>query len=80
MVCLYRLHILHAFSCLLIFLFKINFFKISSYNTVRLSNSLDPDQARLYGWPDLGPNCLQRSSASSKIFSDDSPMLFSLPK
>ena len=28
-----------------------------------VSNSLDPDQARPYVWPDLGPNCLQRLSA-----------------
>ena len=27
------------------------------------SNSLDPDQARHYVGPDLGPNCLQRLSA-----------------
>ena len=26
-------------------------------------NSFDPDQARHFVWPDLGPNCLQRSSA-----------------
>ena len=28
-----------------------------------MSNSLDPDQARHFVGPDLGPNCLQRSSA-----------------
>ena len=27
-----------------------------------MSNSLDPDQARLFVRPDLGPNCLQRLS------------------
>ena len=27
------------------------------------SNSLDPDQARHFVGPDLGPNCLQRLSA-----------------
>ena len=32
-------------------------------NTIRVSNSLDPDQARCFGWPDLFPNCLQRLSA-----------------
>ena len=26
-------------------------------------NSLDPDQARHFVWPDLGPNCLQKLSA-----------------
>ena len=25
-----------------------------------MSNSLDPDQARHFVWPDLGPNCLQK--------------------
>ena len=28
-----------------------------------MSNSLDPDQARLLVGPDLGPNCLPRLSA-----------------
>ena len=31
-----------------------------------MSNSLDPDQARQFVWPDLGPNCLQRLSAENK--------------
>ena len=29
----------------------------------RMSNSLDPDQARRFVGPDLGPNCLPRLSA-----------------
>ena len=33
------------------------------FNTIRVSNSLDPDQARHFVRPDLGPNCLQRLSA-----------------
>ena len=32
-------------------------------NTIRMSNSLDPDQSRHFVGPDLGPNCLQRLSA-----------------
>ena len=32
-------------------------------NTIRVSNRLDPDQARHFVEPDLGPNCLQRLSA-----------------
>ena len=32
-------------------------------NTIRVSNSLDPDLARLLIWPDLGPDCLQNLSA-----------------
>ena len=32
-------------------------------NSIKVSNSLDPDQARLFIGPDLGPTCLQRLSA-----------------
>ena len=31
-----------------------------------MSSSLDPDQARHFVWPDLGPNCLQRLSADDR--------------
>ena len=31
-------------------------------NTIRVSNILDPDEARHFVGPDLGPNCLQRLS------------------
>ena len=44
--------------------------KQSFRNTVGMSNSLDPDQARRFVrfvGPDLGPNCLPRVSA------DDTP-------
>ena len=37
-------------------------------NTIRVSNSLDPDQARLFVRPDLGPNCLHRLSADDTVF------------
>ena len=30
-----------------------------------MSNSLDPDQARHFFWPDLGLNCLQKLSADN---------------
>ena len=33
-----------------------------SFNTIRVSNSLDPDQAKHFVGPDLGPNYLQRLS------------------
>ena len=36
-------------------------------NNIRLSNSLDPDQARRFVGPDLCQNCLQRLSADDKI-------------
>ena len=48
------------FCCLLIFS-KLFFEKKKSFrNTIRVSNSLDPDQARHIVGPDLYPNCLQR--------------------
>ena len=36
------------------------------FNTIRVSNSLDPDQARHFVGPDLGPNCLRKVSADDK--------------
>ena len=41
------------------------FFK-SLWNTISLSNNLDPDQDRQNVGPDLGPNCLQRLLADNK--------------
>ena len=43
---------------------KSTFLKNSFKNTIRVSNSLDPDQAGPMVRPDLGPNCLQRISTS----------------
>ena len=45
------------------FFSKSTFLKNSFRNTIRVSNSLGPDQARHFVRPDLGPNCLQRLSA-----------------
>ena len=39
---------------------------IDFFNTIRVSNNLDPDQARHFVGPDLGPNCLQILSADNK--------------
>ena len=54
------------FSCfccrLLTFLFKINFFKKSFRDIIKVSNGLDTDQDQRSGDPDLGPNCLQKIS------------------
>ena len=36
-------------------------------NTIRVSNSLAPDQDRHFVGPDLGLNCLQRLSAADNI-------------
>ena len=41
------------------FFFKINFFEKLFQEYIRVSNSLDPDQARRFVGPALGPNCLQ---------------------
>ena len=45
------------------FFSKLTFWKYSFRNIFRMSNSLDPDQARRIVGPDLGPNCLPRISA-----------------
>ena len=61
---------MHFCACFF-FLFKIVFQKKSFRNSIRLrvSNSLDQDQARHFVGPDLGPNCLQKLSAEeSKAF------------
>ena len=49
--------------CRLLFFFKFNFSKSSLQNTIRVSNTLDPVQARQNVGPELDPNCLQRLSA-----------------
>ena len=41
-----------------VFFLKIIHLK-NSLRNIRVSNSLDPDQARRFVGPDLGPNCLQ---------------------
>ena len=51
--------------CRLLIFFKIIFLKNSFRNTFRVSNSLDPDQARQNVGLDLGPNCLQRLLADN---------------
>ena len=45
------------------FIWNSLFQKYSIKNTIRVSNSLHPDQARQFVGPDLGPNWLQRSPA-----------------
>ena len=46
-----------AYFCLKL-TFSANYFR----NTIRVSNSLGPDQDRHFVGPDLEPNCLQRLS------------------
>ena len=45
------------------------FTKIYFGNISRVSSSLDPDHARCFVGPDLGPNRLQRLSADDTIYS-----------
>ena len=65
------IYFIHMFICRLqIFFSKSTSLKNSFRNTIRVSNSLDPDQAGHFVLPDLGPNCLQRLSAedTSRVF------------
>ena len=61
------LHMLFNFVCffrrLQFFFLKINIFKNSFRNTIRVSISLDLDEALHLVRPGLDPNCLQRLSA-----------------
>ena len=41
----------------------VTLWMLQFFNAIRVSNNLDPDQARQFVRPDLGPNCLQRLSA-----------------
>ena len=58
-VLLQTLVILHVFLSSADFFSKSTFSKNCSRNTIRVSNSLDPDQAGHFVGPGLGPNCLQ---------------------
>ena len=53
----------YFFCRLLIFFSKLTFSKNSFANNIRVSNSLDPDQARQNVTPDLGLHSLQTLSA-----------------
>ena len=52
-----------SWFCFHVVFFKINLLENSFRNTIRVSNSLDPDQARHFVRPDLGPKCLPKFSA-----------------
>ena len=54
------------------FFSKSSFWKNSFRNTIRVSNSLGPDQARQFVGPNLGPNCLQRLSAENTSIGNSS--------
>ena len=49
---------------------KSTFSKNSLRNTIRVSNSFDPDQTRHFVGPGLGLNCLQRLSADDTNFNN----------
>ena len=56
----HKWQIMHAFLSSIFFQNNLEFFR----NTIKVSNSLDPDQARHLVVSDLGPTYLQRLSAS----------------
>ena len=67
-ICMLAMEIFHNFLLSAIFFFKINYFKKKkNRNTIIVPNSLDPDQARHFVGPDLGPNCLPKLSADDKF-------------
>ena len=53
-----------CFFCSLLIFFKISFFEKNLSGIASVSNSLDPDQARVIVKPDLGQICSQRLSAA----------------
>ena len=55
--------ILHAFLSFADKFSKSTLFKICFRNTIRVSKSLDPDQARRFVVPNLDLNCLQMLKA-----------------
>ena len=52
-----------CFFAVCCFVSKASFLKNSFRNTIQVSNNLDPDKARCFVGPGLGPNCLQKLSA-----------------
>ena len=55
----------------MLFLSSADFFQNQLFRkTIRVSNSLDPDQGRHIVGSDLGPNCLQKLSARQRVNSD----------
>ena len=56
----------HIFIAFFFTFIKINFFKKSLRNIIRVSNSLDLDLDPNSVSPDMGPNCLQRLSIEDK--------------
>ena len=60
---------LGSFACLFLLIFTKNerFQKQSFRDTIRVSNSLDPDQDQQIVGSGFGPNCLQRLSALMRL-------------
>ena len=56
--------------CHLLNFYKTIFLRISFRNTIRVSNSLNPDHARHFVGPDLGPNCLQNWQQTTPVGKD----------
>ena len=55
-----------SFRCLRTLLYK-SFFLLQNYlSEIPVLNSINPDQAQHFIWSDLGPSCLQWSSADAE--------------
>ena len=63
--------ILHVILPSAVFFPKSAFSKNSFRDTIRVSNSLDPDQATRFVGPELGPYSLQKLSAGDTIVGKD---------
>ena len=61
-------------------MFHLFQFFIGIHCIIRLSNSLDPDQARHFVGPDLGPSCLHRLSAEDTSRQRVNPIIFPFQK
>ena len=65
--CLQRLNFTFFLSFVILFFSRSTFSKSSFRNTIRVSNSLDPNKNLHFVGPDLVPNCLQKLS-DDKVF------------
>ena len=54
----------YSFTLFNIIVPYFTFWMLDFFNTIRVSNSLDPDQAKHFVGPYLDPNCLQRQQKS----------------
>ena len=63
----YYINVFHAGIFFLFFWLSADFFKIKNKNTIIVSNSLDPDQARRFDGPGVGPNCFLKVVGRQRV-------------